>query len=399
MDDLPKTRPPRLALLPLERRALGSLSSIYAARMLGLFLLLPVLALYTTGLAGATPAKIGLAMGAYGLTQAILQIPFGLLSDRYGRRGVITVGLVLYAAGSVIGGFATGIEGIILARMVQGAGAISGPVSALLADLTRPEIRTRAMALIGISIGGSFVVSLVAAPPLEAAIGVRGIFWAMAVLATLCLLLLHTVVPKAAADALQVRRSVARPPFAMAFTRTLVPYYVGMFVLNFMLTSAFVGVPHALADGLGIPLAQHWKTYLWVFLGSVPLTVPLVLASERSGSPVAVMRLGVVLIGLALAALVVTHHGYWGLAATMVVFFAAFNYLEARVPARLSQSAPAELRGAALGVFATAQFLGAFAGGLAAPLLYASPWGLPAVFGGAALLALPWLFAIRPGRA
>jgi len=185
----------------------------------------------------------------------------------------------------------------------------------------------------------------------------------------------------------------------MAFTRTLVPYYVGMFVLNFMLTSAFVGVPHALADGLGIPLAQHWKTYLWVFLGSVPLTVPLVLASERSGSPVAVMRLGVVLIGLALAALVVTHHGYWGLAATMVVFFAAFNYLEARVPARLSQSAPAELRGAALGVFATAQFLGAFAGGLAAPLLYASPWGLSAVFGGAALLALPWLFAIRPGRA
>ncbi len=398
MDTTTTARPPRLALLPLERRALGALSSIYAARMLGLFLLLPVLALYTTGLPGATPLKIGLAMGAYGLTQALLQIPFGLLSDRYGRRGVITVGLVLYAVGSVIGGFSSSIEGIILARMVQGAGAISGPVSALLADLTRTEIRTRAMALIGISIGGSFVVSLVAAPPLESLIGVRGIFWAMAVLAVVCLVLLHSVVPTVA-SALGGRGTVVRPHFGAAFTRMLIPYYVGVFVLNVMLTAAFVAVPHALSDGLGIPLAQHWKTYLWVFLGSVPLTIPLVLASERSGSPVAVMRLGVAIIGLALAALTVTHQGYWGLSLTLLVFFAAFNYLEARVPARLSQSAPAELRGAALGIFATAQFLGAFAGGQFAPLLYASRFGLAAVFAGAALLALPWLFAIRPGRA
>jgi MFS family permease len=391
-------RPPRLALLPLERRALGALSSIYAARMLGLFLLLPVLALYTSGLPGATPLRIGLAMGAYGLTQALLQIPFGLLSDRYGRRRVITAGLVLYAAGSVIGGLSSGIEGVILARMVQGAGAISGPVSALLADLTRPQIRTRAMALIGISIGGSFVISLIAAPPLESLIGVRGIFWAMAVLAILCLLLLHTAVPSPDTGSGAAASQAARPRFAQALTPALIPYYVGVFVLNVMLTSAFVGVPHALADGLGIPLAEHWKTYLWVFLGSVPLTVPLVIASERSGSPTAVMRLGVALIGTALAALTVTHHGYWGLSLTLLLFFAAFNYLEARVPARLSQSAPAELRGAALGIFATAQFLGAFAGGQFAPLLYASHFGLPAVFAGAALLALPWLFAIRPGR-
>ena len=397
MDNEKAARPPRLALLPLERRALGALSSIYAARMLGLFLLLPVLALYTTGLPGATPVRIGLAMGAYGLTQALLQIPFGLLSDRYGRRGVITAGLVLYAVGSVIGGLSSGIDGVILARMVQGAGAISGPVSALLADLTRPQIRTRAMALIGISIGGSFVVSLVAAPPLESLIGVRGIFWAMAVLALLCLVLLHTAVPSPEGPA--GTSNTARPRFAEALTPALMPYYVGVFILNVMLTSAFVGVPHALADGLGIPLAQHWKTYLWVFLGSVPLTVPLVIASERSGSPTAVMRLGVLLIGAALAALTLTHHGYWGLSLTLLLFFAAFNYLEARVPARLSQSAPAELRGAALGIFATAQFLGAFAGGQFAPLLYASRVGLPGVFADAALLALPWLYAIRSGRA
>jgi MFS family permease len=392
-------RPPRLALLPLERRALRSLSAIYAARMLGLFLLLPVLVLYTSGLPGATPLKIGAAMGAYSFTQACLQIPFGRWSDRYGRRGVITVGLLLYVAGSVIGGLSTGIDGIILARMVQGAGAISGPVSALLADLTRAEVRTRAMALIGVSIGGSFVVSLVAAPPLEAVIGVRGIFWAMAALAVLCLVLLHTTVPRAEGETATLPAAQTPPQFVDAFTSTLVPYYVGMFVLNAMLSGAFVGVPHALADALGIPLAQHWKTYLWVFLCSVPLTVPLVLASERGPSPVAVLRWGVALIGGALGALVLTHHSYWGLSLTLVVFFAAFNYLEARLPARLSQSAPPQIRGVALGIFATAQFIGSYVGGQAAPLLYASSHGLAAVFGGAALLTIPWLLAIRPGRA
>jgi MFS family permease len=388
-------RPKRLSMTSEERSALGALSGIYFARMLGLFLLLPVLALYAAGLPHATPVLIGLAMGAYGLTQALLQIPFGLVSDRYGRRGIITAGLVLYGVGSVIGALASGLPGIIIARMVQGAGAISAPVSALLADLTRSELRTRAMAIIGISIGGSFVVSLVAAPPLEAWIGVAGIFWIMAALAALCLVLLHTVVPAAPA----LPRVVAKARFSAALTRDLAPYYVGVFVLNFVLTATFVGVPHALRDVLGIPIEGHWKTYLGVFLASIPLTVPLVLASERSGGRLVVMRLAVALLGVSIGLLAVVHTHYAAVCAVLVVFFAAFNFLEARVPARLSQVAPPDIRGAALGVFATAQFLGAFAGGQAAPVLLGGPWGLPGVFVGAALVALPWLLVIRAGRA
>ncbi len=378
--------PPRLSLEPAERQALAGLAAIYAARMLGLFLLLPVLALYAGSLPAATAGLVGLAMGAYGLVQACLQVPFGIASDRFGRRPVIAVGLVLYAAGSVIGGLATGIWGVILARLVQGAGAVSGPVTALLADLTRSAVRTRAMAVIGISIGGSFVISLVAAPPLEALIGVPGLFWAMAALAVLCIVLLYTAVPRPPAAPIAKARG---PGLAAALTTQLLPYHFGVFVLNFVLTAAFVGVPHALRDVLGIGLQEHWKTYLWVFLASVPPTIPFVLFTERSKSPWRVLRLGVLLLALSLLALAFAHRGYWTLCASLVGFFAAFNYLEARLPARLSQVAPAAIRGAALSVFAVAQTLGAGAGGFAASVLRGQ-LGLSGLFIGAAAVAASW---------
>lgn len=385
----------RLRLLPAERSAVGALAAIYAIRMLGLFLLLPVLALYAGGLPGATPVLVGLAMGAYGLTQACLQIPFGSASDRLGRRPVIAVGLVLYAAGSVVGAGATGIWGVVAARMVQGAGAVSGPVTALLADLTRTEVRTRSMALIGASIGGSFVVSLVAAPLLAPAIGVAGIFWVMAVLALTSLLLLYTVIP---APPRVGHARGARGGFAAALTIELAPYYVGVFVVNFVLTAAFVGVPHALRDVLGIAVQDHWKTYLGVFLASIPPTIPLVIYTERVAVPARIMRLGIAILMVSLGALCFAYGHYWALCAALVAFFAAFNYLEARLPARLSQAAAPAVRGAALGIFATAQFLGAFAGGIVAGTLYGSPMGLVGVFGGASLVTLGWLLLMRPGR-
>ena len=385
---------PRLRMEPLERRAIGALAAIYAARMLGLFLLLPVLALYAGGLAGATPWVVGLAMGAYGLTQACLQIPFGAFSDRLGRRPVITAGLVLYAAGSVLGALATGIWGVVAGRMVQGAGAVSGPVTALLADLTRPEVRTRAMALIGISIGGSFVVSLVAAPLLEPLIGVPGIFWIMAALAVLCIVLLYAVVPPPPLAA----PAAARPRLGAALTAELIPDYLGIFALNFVLTATFLGVPHALRDALGIDVHEHWKTYLGVFAASIPPTIPLVLLTERSARPQEVMRFGIALLMISLGWLAFVYTSHTGLSAALVAFFAAFNYLEARLPARLSQAAEPGIRGAALGIFATAQFLGSFVGGVAAGGLYGSPAGLVGVFGGASLVALAWLLLARPGR-
>jgi predicted MFS family arabinose efflux permease len=377
-----------LRLDPAERQAVGALASIYAARMLGLFLLLPVLALYAGGLAGASPLLVGLALGAYGLTQAVFQIPFGMLSDRYGRRRVIASGLVLYGVGSVCGALATGIWGVIVARMVQGSGAVSGPVTALLADLTRPAVRTRSMALIGISIGASFMVSLVAAPLLEPLIGVSGIFWIMAGLAALCLLLLALVVPR---PPVVERRASVTAALRGGFTADLAPYYVGVFALNFVLTAAFLGVPHALRDVLGVNVHDHWKTYLWVFVASLPPTVPLVVYTERSAEPAKVLRFGVGILVAALLALALTYRSYWAMCGSLVAFFAAFNFLEARLPARLSQAAPQAIRGAALGIFATTQFLGAFAGGIAGGALYGSPLGLTGVFIGAAGVTLVWL--------
>ncbi len=388
----PEAVPARLRLEPEERRSLWALSAIYAARMLGLFLLLPVFALYAGRLPGSTPLLAGIAMGAYGMTQACLQIPFGALSDRIGRRPVILAGLVLYAAGSVIGAVTGSIWGLIAAGLVQGSGALSGPVTALLADLTRPQVRTRAMALIGISIGASFVVSLVAAPLLEPVIGVPGMFWILAGLAGLSIVLMYTVVPAAP------RRPAGPVPFAAALTRRLAPYYLGIFVLNFVLRAAFFGLPHALKDVLGIPLQDHWKTYLAVFVASVPPTIPLVLLTERSPRPGEVMRFGIALLMLSLGWLAFVYSSYWGVFAALIAFFTAFNYLEARLPARLSQAAGAEVRGAALGVFATAQFLGAAAGAVAAGVWYGSRIGLMAVFGGTSLVALAWLLLARPAR-
>jgi MFS family permease len=389
---------PRVSLLPAESRAVGALATIYATRMLGLFLLLPVMALYAADLPGATPWLAGLAVGAYGLTQAVLQIPFGAASDRYGRRPIITLGLVLYAVGSVFGALAGSIWTVIAARMVQGAGAVTGPISALLADLTRTEVRTRAMALIGISIGLSFVVSLVGAPLLQAAIGVRGIFWVMAGLAVLALLLLWLVVPSGEAQHPLAAGAAAESPgsrTAGAWARELWPYYAGMFVLQFTLTAAFVGVPHALRDTLGIAVRDHWLTYLGVFFASIVGTVVLVLWSERSGRPERVVRVGMAGLVLSLGALAFAYPGYWGLCAALTVYFTAFNFLEARLPAGLSQAAGPKTRGAALGVFATAQFLGAFAGGVVGGALNGSPMGLVGVFGGASLVALAWLLTFR----
>ncbi len=385
----------RLRMAPVERRALAALAAIYAARMLGLFLLLPVLALYARGLPGSTPGLVGVALGAYALTQACLQIPFGALSDRIGRKPLILAGLVLYVAGSVIGARATGIWGLILAGLVQGAGAISGPVTALLADLTRSEVRTRAMAVIGISIGAAFMVSLVAAPPLVPRIGVPGIFWILTGLATLCILLLYTAVPPSPP---LPSRPAGGLPWRAALTSELAPYYLGVFALNFVLRAAFLGVPFALQDVLGIDVHEHWKTYLGVFALSIGPTIPLVLLTERSARPQAVMRFGIALLMIALGALAFVYSSRVGLWVALAAFFTAFNYLEARLPAGLSQTAATPLRGAALGIFATCQFLGAGAGGYAAGKLYGSAMGLVGVFGGASLVALAWLLMTRRGR-
>jgi MFS family permease len=386
-------------MTPIERRSVGALAAIYASRMLGMFLMLPVLALYAHTLPDYSPEMLGLAMGAYGLTQAVLQIPFGRWSDRFGRKPLITIGLILYAVGSVIGMFAHTTWLLALARGVQGAGAVSASVTALLADLTRSEVRTRAMAVIGISIGLSFVVALIIAPVLDAAIGVPGIFGIMLAMAMLGVLLLYFAVPAepqrtGGADSRELSGmlEIVRRP-------NLRPLYFGMFTLHAIMTATFIAVPQVLENSLGIPGEAHWKVYLGVFLASLAGTVPLVLKTERGGGAGLLFVLAVALTGLAHALLGMDHAHLWVVLAALVMFFAGFNYLEARLPALLTSAAPVADRGAALGVFATSQFLGAFFGGVMGGILLGQ-FGISGVFWGCAALTLAWgILAWRPALA
>ncbi len=375
------------ALLPAERRVVASLAAIYATRMLGLFLLLPVLALHAGELPGGTPLLAGLAVGAYGLTQALMQIPFGIWSDRVGRRPVIVVGLLLHIAGSALGAVAGSAVSIVIARIVQGLGAVSGPVMALLADFTRPESRTRAMFMIGLCIGLSFVVSLIAGPLLAGTIGVGGVFAMIGAFGALALLLVLFALP---AEAARGAAPAAPRSWRSAVTSALLPHYAGIFVLHMTLTAAFIAVPHALRDLQGIAAPDHWRIYLGVFAASLVLTAPLVLWSERNRKGM-VMAAGVALLVVALAALAWGHADFRLLAGALVLYFGAFNFLEARLPASLTEAAGEESRGAAMGVFATCQFAGAFAGGLAGGALLGSPWALAGIFLCAALAVLVWL--------
>jgi MFS family permease len=380
--------PSGAALLPAERRAVTILAAIYAVRLLGLFLLLPVLALYAGGLPGATPLFAGLAVGAYGLTQAVLQIPFGAWSDRVGRKPLIAVGLLLHVAGSVLGAVANSAMALVVARVVQGLGAVSGPVTAFLADLTRPASRTRAMFAIGMSIGASFVVSLVAGPLLAAAIGVAGVFLLIGALGILALALVLFALP---AERPSAERSAARANWRDALERRLVPHYAGIFLLHLTLTAAFIAVPHLLRDLHGIEVSRHWLVYLSVFLASIALTVPVVLWSERRARAGQAMLVGGVGLAAALLALVFVQAQFHALIAALVLYFGAFNFLEARLPAALTEAAGDARRGAALGVFATCQFAGAFAGGLLGGAMLGSRWQFTGIFACAALAALAWL--------
>jgi len=356
--------------------------------MFGLFLMLPVLALYARGMPDYSPELLGLAMGAYGLTQALLQIPFGRWSDRIGRKPVIAGGLVLFAAGSVLGAFAQSLAMLAVARSLQGAGAVSAAVTALLADLTRPDVRTRAMAFIGISIGLSFVLSLVLAPVLDATVGVPGIFVAMLLMALAGIALIVLAVPPEPA-----RSGRDAPPLSRLRELTLRPsllrLHLGMFAMHFMITATFLAVPAVLVEELGLPAGGHWKVYLGVFVASIAGTVPLVLATERTARASALLVSAILVAAASQAMLGLSHGHFWGVMAALTLYFAVFNYLEARLPALLTLAAPGAERGAALGIFATAQFLGAFAGGVVGGVLLGH-FGLPGVFWGAAAVAAAW---------
>ncbi len=373
-------------MLPREKRAVGIIAVIAMLRMFGLFALLPVLSLYAARLEDATPLLIGLAVGAYGLTQAGLQIPFGALSDRIGRVPVIVGGLALFAAGSVTAALADTIWGVIGGRLLQGAGAISATLTALIADTTRVEVRTRSMAFFGIGIGASFITAVTFGPIIAKPFGVSGLFWMGAALAVASALMLKGL--PADIERPATSRSWNLKP---AFRSDLLRLDLYVFLLHAIMTATFVALPFLLANKLGMPVTTHWKMYVAAIVVSLLGTIPLIVKDERQGKPVTV-GIAVTLMFLGQMLLTFTSIGFAPVFLALVVFFAGFNFLEAGLPARLSRLADDDRRGASLGVFSSAQFLGAFVGGLIGGRFLAA--GRPAdVFFVCALLAAIWLAA------
>ncbi len=374
------------AMLPTERRAIGVIALIAMLRMFGLFALLPVLSLYAAGLDGHTPILIGFAVGAYGLTQAALQIPLGMLSDRIGRGPVIIGGLFIFAVGSIVAAMADTISAVIVGRLLQGAGAISATLTALIADATREQVRTRSMAVFGIGIGCSFVIAIIVGPAIAAHAGVPALFWIAAVFAVAGAALLKALPAN-------INRPIASQSWSLgpALRPELLRLNGYVFLLHAILTASFVALPFLFINRLELPVTAHWKIYVGALLVSLLGTIPLILRDERQGKEATI---GVAVM-LLLAGQLVLSFGAFGVVPVfiaLVLFFAGFNFLEAGLPARLSMLADGDARGVSMGVFSSSQFFGAFVGGLIGGRFLGA--GRPAdVFFVCALLAAIWLAA------
>jgi len=357
-------------MTPFERRASIGLASIYGLRMLGLFIILPIFALYAEKLPGGdSHFLIGVALGAYGLTQAILQIPAGWMSDRYGRKPIIVIGLLLFAAGSFIAAAADDIYWIIAGRVIQGAGAINAAVMALTADLTREEHRTKAMALIGMTIGVTFSLSMVLSPLLYKHIGMSGMFSLIGVLSFVSIAVVLWFIPSPRITRFHTDTEAGHGHFGEVLrNKDLLRMDFGVFTLHAILMSVFMQVPFILrADGLD---AQHqWQVYLPVMLIAFVLMVPPIIIAEKKAKMKQVFMVAIALAAVAQLGILFLQGSVWGVAASLLVFFTAFNVLEATQPSIVSKIAPLAAKGTAMGVFSSVQFLGAFFGSAMGGLL------------------------------
>ncbi|MGL1959062.1 MAG: MFS transporter [Colwellia sp.] len=374
----------------IEKKAAFALASVFGVRMLGLFMILPVFAIYGEQLIGYDPIWLGLAIGAYGLTQALLQIPMGMLSDKYGRKPVILVGLVVFFIGSVVAAMSDTIYGVVIGRAIQGMGAIASAILALAADLSREEQRPKVMATIGMFIGLSFTFALILGPIVAEGVGLSGLFWFIALLTIVAMFIIQFMVPFSVNKAPR-GDSVALPAQLGKLLRNpqLFRLNWGVFILHMALTACFITLPKQFVAS-GLALESHWQIYLPTLLGSFVLMVPFMIIAIKKQQEKAMFSAAVALLTLALFLLWLLPTSLWSLLFTVVLFFTAFNYLEATMPSILSRIAPAGVKGSVMGIYSSNQFLGAFFGGIIGGFI-ASNYGEKMIFLVMAMASLSWL--------
>lgn len=373
----------------IELQSSLSLTSILCFRLFGLFLILPVFSLHASDLQDATPMLVGLAFGVYGLTQACLQIPFGMCSDKFGRKSMILIGLLIFAIGSLLAGIADSIWMMICGRAMQGAGAISAVLISLLTDLTREQQRTKAMALVGIGIGLAFSLAFTIGPILDSMIGMSGIFLLTAVTTIVPIFILYLLVPNP-------ERLYTNNTMSLHVLKTIIKQQklrqlnIGVFILHAVLMANFIVVPIALRDYAGLATAEHWQIYLPVIIASIVLITPIIMREARRNTSMHYISIAISLLLISQISYFLFHETLIVLAIALLIFFVAFNYLEASIPALISIVAPQNNKGAAMGVHASYQCLGIFSGGLIGGSVY-QYYGFAAVFIVASLITMIWL--------
>lgn len=371
-----------------EQRAVFSLAAIMAFRILGLFMIYPVFRLYAEQYSGATTTLIGMALGAYGLTQACLQIPFGTLSDKYGRKPLIAIGLVIFGIGSLVAAMTTNIYVLILARAIQGGGAVGSTILALVADMTRDENRTKAMATIGLNIGFAFTIALILGPLISTHYHLSGIFYITAAMAVLGIIMLFTAVPKA--PKLVFHEDVEPKGFKQILRNTqLLRLDYGIAAQHATLTAMFIVIPDLLHQNAGVPIGHAPLVYLFVTVLSFALMLPFVIIGEKNRKIKPIFSGAVFLMALCQIALIPFHQNIYEIGAILLLYFTSFTLLESFLPSLISKTAPIRQKGAAMGVYSTSQFLGIFFGGAVGGYL-AQRYGATGVFIFAGLMTSLW---------
>ena len=369
--------------------ALGSLAVLMSVRMLGLFMILPVFSMHAAEFARATPQLIGLALGIYGLTQGLLQMPFGMLSDRIGRKPVMAMGLAIFIIGSICAALTHSIYGLIIGRALQGGGAIGSTILATVADLTPEKNRSKAMGLIGLSVGLAFGVAMIVGPLLNIWAGLSGIFWVtagLAILGELLVWLLIPPVPKHPQD---------RQPIKAGLLRTLqdpdlMRLNAGIFSLHAILTALFIAIPVVLTQLIHLSSAKQTWLYLGVLVLSFIAMFPFMIIAEKKSAGKTVFLVAIAGLLLAQLGLFTLHQQLIMLAVLLFLFFTAFSLLEAMLPSWVSKVSPPQFKGAAMGCYSSAQFLGIFAGGSAGGWVYGH-FGVSGIFCLGSAIALIWL--------